>query len=362
MATSGRQSSLALNRVVSEQYGRFNVFQLVRLLRHRQGGSWPIAQRLHFRADLRASFPGQEVTRLRQTKAMPDFRNEVRLEQKMPARIEVRTPNFCLASELGALPDPFLEWVRDQERVGGRAMAAFLDVFNQRVHVLRHELKLRSLRALDPSPPADTDYAGQLAALMGVALPAQQQQMPLPMRAWLGLAGLLVNCRKSAIVVSQVLSAYLSVTANLQMLVGSWRDIEESDKLALGRKNHALGRQSLLGRRTWDARAAVQLNVAQMSFEACNALLPLRPARKDDTPSASAHNGLVAMIRLLLDQRFDCEVNIALDPASIPPPRLNLPWRSGGLGLRLGQTAWLGRRAAQSVRFRVSAFDNGAPA
>lgn len=355
MATVGGQPGPALNRVLGEQYARFDVFQLVRLLRHRRDGAWPIGQRLRFRADLRAAFPGREVTRLAGARAMPAFRSEVRYAQEMPARIEVRTPNYCLASELGPLPEPFLEWVREQERMGGRAMAAFLDVFNQRVHVLRHELKIRALRALDPAEPADTRHAGQLAALMGLALPAQQAQMPLPMRTWLGIAGLLANVRKSAIVVGQVLSAYLGVAARLEPLLGGWRDIEASDRLALGRRSHALGHDSLLGRRTWDAHAAVRLVVDALPYAAACALLPLRPAHAGEELPGPAHRGLVAMLRLLLDRRFDCEVCLHVVPGTVPPARLV----SGGesLGLRLGQTAWLGGQAAAPLRFRVSAHE-----
>lgn len=358
MATLGRQSAPSLNTVIAGQYARFNVFQLVRLLRRVPEGSvrgasatggsapaetWPLATRLRFRADLRAGFPGHEVTRLTRAKAMPAFRCEARSGRKMPVRLELRTPNYCVASELGPLPEPFLEWVRDQERVGGHAMAAFLDVFNQRVHVLRHELKLRSLRALDPALPAQTRYAAQLAALMGVALPDQQAQIPLPMRAWLGLSGLLVNSRKSPAVVAQILTAYLGVECRLQTLVGRWRDIEDADRMALGRRQHALGRQSLLGRRTWDAHASVRLYVGRMRYDTACALLPLRATRSDDAQPNAAHRGLVAMIRMLLDRRFDCEVELILDSSTVPPSRLSLPWRGGGLGLRLGQTAWLGR-------------------
>ncbi len=372
MATIGRQSAPSLNNVIAGQYARFNVFQLVRLLRHVPDGSvpggsmpgkaWPLATRLRFRADLRAAFPGHEVTRLTRAKAMPSFRCEARSGRKMPARLELRTPNYCVASELGPLPEPFLEWVRDQERVGGHAMAAFLDVFNQRVHVLRHELKLRSLRALDPALPAQTRYASQLAALMGVALPEQQAQIPLPMRAWLGLSGLLVNSRKSAVVVAQILTAYLGVECRLQTLVGRWRDIEEPDRMALGRKQHALGQQSLLGRRTWDAHASVRLYVGRMRYSAVCALLPLRATREGDAQPGNAHRGLVAMIRMLLDRRFGCEVELMLDSATVPPSHLSLPWRSGGLGLRLGQTAWIGRHNGRPVRFMIDAFDKEAAA
>jgi type VI secretion system protein ImpH len=376
MATIGGQSAAALNgagmhgaafdrvslnQAIIGQYARFNVFQLVRLLQQKPGAdahdAWPVGLRLRFRADLRANFTGHEVTRLMRAKPMPAFRHEVRGGRKMPARIELRTPNYCVASELGPLPEPFLEWVRDQERVGAHAMAAFLDVFNQRVHVLRHELKRRSLRALDPAQPDRTRYALQLRALMGVALPAQQVQIPLPMRAWLGLAGVLVNTRRSAAVVAQVLTAYLGVSCRLQTMVGRWRDIEPSDRIALGRKRHALGQQSLLGSHTWDAHASVRLHVARMPFDAACALLPLRRAYSGDVQPGAAHEGLASLVRMLLDRRFDCEVELMLDSATVPPSRLQSPRRGGGLGLRLGQTAWLGRHGGRPVRFTIDAFD-----
>jgi type VI secretion system protein ImpH len=369
MATIGGRSGPPLNptslkQAIVGQYARFNVFQLVRLLQQVPGreidGPWPLDVRLRFRADLRASFAGHEVTRLARTTALPAFRSEVRSGRKLPTRIELHTPNYCVASELGPLPEPFLEWVRDQQRMGAHAMPAFLDMFNQRVHVLRHELKRRSLRALDPAQPDRTRYARQLGALMGVAMPAQQAQIPLPMRAWLGLAGVLVNPRRSAATVAQVLGAYLGVPCRLQTMVGRWRAIEQSDRIALGRKRHALGQQSLLGRRTWDAHASVRLIVARIGYDAACALLPLRPTHAGDIQPGTAHHALVAMIRMLLDRRFDCEVVLNLDSATVPPSYLRLPWRNGGLGLRLGQTAWLGKHGGRPVRFTVHAFDAGA--
>jgi type VI secretion system protein ImpH len=160
--------------------------------------------------------------------------------------------------------------------------------------------------------------------------------------------------------VAQVLGAYLGVPCRLQTMVGRWRAIEQSDRIALGRKRHALGQQSLLGRRTWDAHASVRLIVARIGYDAACALLPLRPTHAGDIQPGTAHHALVAMIRMLLDRRFDCEVVLNLDSATVPPSYLRLPWRNGGLGLRLGQTAWLGKHGGRPVRFTVDAFDAGA--
>lgn len=361
MATAGGQPGPSLIGAVVGQYARFDVHQLVRLLRHRTEGPWPVDARLRFRADLGAAFPGHEITRLTKAPSMPPFRLAMRERGEMPVRVELRTPNYCVASELGSLPEPFLEWVREQERVGGHAMGAFLDVFNQRVHVLRHDLKSAAVRALDPAPPEATRYAAQLASLMGLGLKAQQAQVPLPMRAWLGLAGLMINTRKSGAVVAQILTAYLGVQCRLRMLVGRWRPLEPRDRICLGRCGHRLGEGALLGRSTWDARAAVALDVGFVSFDRLCALLPLRTQRPGERWPAAGHRGLVSMIRLLLDRRFDCDVGIAVDPDTVPLPVLRGTPDAGDVGLRLGQTAWLGRPAAPQVRFSVAAFDD-APA
>lgn len=336
MASGRWRASTALNELVVEQYGRFNVFQLIRLLLRRgPGRDWPIARRLRFQAELSARFQGAEVTRLaarRRGQTGPATAEE-------PSRIVVHTPNYCVASELGPLPAPFLEWVREQQRVGAYAMADFFNVFNQRIHVLRYELKQRSLRALDPALPPDTRYAEQLAAAMGLALPAQQAQIPLSKRAWLGMASLLINNRRSPAVVAQVVARYLGVPVRLRSLVGRWRDIEADDRMRLGRWDRRLGRESVLGRRMWDSQAGVRLEVGVMEPARIVALLPLRASRANETLPPTAHAAFVSLIHLLLDRRYDCEVSLSVERSRLPPAHLT---RAGnGVGLRLGQTAWL---------------------
>lgn len=368
MATSRGRASTPLIELVGEQHGRFNVFQLMRLLLQRRSGSsegsWPASQRLRFHAELGAGFQGQEIARLKTTKPLPAFRLLARSGAAQPKRIAIHTANYCVAGELGPLPAPFLEWVRDDQRFGDRAMAAFLDVFNQRLHVLRYELKQRVVRGLDSSLPADSRYADKLAAMMGIGLPGQQAQIPLSKRAWLGMAGVLSNCRRSAQVVTQVLCMYLSVPVHLQMLVGRWRDIENSDRIGLGKRNHSLGQTSLLGKRMWDGQASVRLEIGQMSFERACALLPLSASRSGaqrggEETSLATHEAFVSLIHLLLNRRYDCEVCIELDPESIPLAYLKPAGK--GLGLRLGQTAWLnapgGNEPRSVMRFWVKAFD-----
>jgi type VI secretion system protein ImpH len=378
MASGCWRASTPLNQFVIARFGSFNVFQLMRLLLQRDNAScWPTGQRLRFRAELGAGFQGAEITGLQ---ASPTPRRVARFAQDvsevLPDQITLRTPNYCLASELGPLPVPFLEWVRAQQRVGDGAMAAFLNVFNQRIHVLRYELKLRSLRALDPAMPIDTRYAAQLAALMGLGLPGQQAQIPLPKRAWLGMAGLLVNNRRSAEVVALVLSRYLGVSVRLQTMVGRWRSIEACDRTMLGRHDIRLGQSSLLGHCMWDSQAGVRLEIGRLRFEQVVQLLPLRVSRAGESLPVSRYASFASLIHLLLDRRHDCDVQIEVAAGSVPSSHLNCAGH--GIGLRLGQTAWLITDGVQqrptptfigpmplgmvsAVRFRVNAYDVDMP-
>jgi|GEM_PF-623929 len=347
MASSGWRTGTTLNKLVSEQYGRFNVFQLMRLLLHKPGGAWPIAEHMRFRADLSEAFPGQEITRLRYVPVAAKRRTAAAFEAGSQ-RIAVSTANYCIASTLGPLPDPFIDWVRHEKRNGGNAMAAFFDIFNQRLNVLRYNQKSQQVPALDPALPEKTRQALRLAAIMGLAQPGLREQIPLNPRALLALSGLLANCRRSAAVVTRVLSAYLGTPTKLQEMVGAWRPIEAVDRIALGQRNHRLGQQSLLGGRMWDMMARVRLQVAPISYQRLCQLLPLQKLPAKDHSLIAPHRDLLSLLRLLMDRRVDCEVVLAVHGAGIPSSKLTaVPVTQPVegeyyVGLRLGQTAWLG--------------------
>jgi len=367
MASIGWRANGPLRSLVFEHYGRFNVFQLMRLLlwqkaedaaRHGYVSTEErIARRVRFSADLSAAFPGREISLLQ---ARDADGNALNAEQAAAGGvIKIGTPNFCIAGPMGPLPEPFTEWVRDLKRAREPAMEDFLNIFNQRMNVLRFALKSRQTLALNNAAPGETRYARYLAALMGMGQNDLARQVPLPRRAWLGLAGLLSNARHSAFAVSHVLSQFVGAKAELEQLVGAWRLFEPDDRIALGRDNHRLGRQTFLGRRAWDQQARVRLTVAALPYDDFCKLLP----PNEEEESAPDFDSFVALMRLLLDRQCDCEVQLQADAATVPPRLLSAapPPRSGRhWGLRLGQTAWLSRRDAggsYKAGYLVRAFD-----
>lgn len=368
MATAGWRENSTLKTLVFEHHGRFNVFQLMRLLLWRRAGTVPdaalarvpaearVEQRLRFTADLSAAFPGREISRLRmRAPEQNPFGSTPGPSSESDhvagaGVVEISTPNFCVAGALGPLPEPFTEWVRDLGRAREPAMEDFLNIFNQRMNVLRLHLKTRQTPGLNNAPPEDTAQARYLAALMGMAQRDLGAQVPLPRRAWLGLAGLLANTRRSPFVLTHVLSQFVGAKVSLEQLVGAWQIIEPDNRIALGAANHRLGQQSVLGRRVWDQQARIRITLAPLAYEDFCELLPpnkaeqrtLRRSPSDDR-KATAFENFVALLRLLLDRQCDCEVSLEAEAATVPPRVLGAAPSpiNAHRGLRLGQTAWL---------------------
>ena len=419
MATASRRKTGTVTELVLQQHDGVNVFQLMRLLLAEKSTALPIEKRLRFRANLSAAFPAREFSKLA-VRTYPAVRNAAGLavaEKQQAEVIEISTANYCVASILGPLPEPFTEWVRDLERVRDPAMADFLNMFNQRLNVLRYQLKASKSIGLNTLPPARTPHAHALAALMGLGLPKLAAQVPLHPRAWLGLAGLLANSRKSASTVVHVLQLFLGAKlkthqphgeklegAKVTMvpLIGAWKNIEAEDRISLGRRSHRLGQQSVIGRRVWDQQARIRLIIAPVDYKRLCQLLPPnsmeRRAERDAgamlskssiplftsqsdvlqrpssllLPRAGEGNQaihledvpyfkrFVGLLQLLLDGLVDCEIELHVDSATVPHPILFAPALPVNVGLRLGQTAWLRsgmpRQTTRPVRYLIPAY------
>jgi type VI secretion system protein ImpH len=382
MASSGWRTNSTLSELVFEQYGRFNVYQLMRLLRWKPRGkgererqqvqleAWNVEQRFRFRADLSAAFPGREISGLKIAPSKSQPRSPMaratsfRHPALAPEIIEIKTPDYCVASAIGPLPEPFTEWVRDQEKSREHAMSAFLDMFNQRLNVLRFQMKANQTLGLNNLPPEDTQHAHYLASLMGMDQSEQSDQsaqVPLPRRGWLAAAGLLANCRKSAPAVTQILSLFVGAKASMTELVGAWQRIEGDDRIALGRANHALGQRSVLGQRIWDQQARVHIEIAPLDYAHFCTFLPPGIGKFAGASALPSHyHGFVALLRLLLDRLCDVEVRLQVRAETIPAGALQDAPIAGSRNLRLGQTAWLGsanNSGIRSVTYLVPAYD-----
>lgn len=355
---------------------RSDFLQMVRtLLLPRKPGEAPldIDQAVRFRAELGAQFPGRNATWIERhrdpvalfpPKEAPQ--DDDRFLPLQHRRMLVTTPDFCVGSVLGPLPEAFLEWMRDLERAGQPGMRDFLDLFNHRINTLRYRVRAEFEPGLNNLPPGRTLQAEWLASLMGVGNEAAASQIPLRERNWLGIGELLANNRRSAAGAEQVLTAHLRCRVRLTPLVPNWRLLGKYNEQRLGTRR--LGVDALLGRSTWDIQAAVRLDAGPLDYAAMVALLPPLTRQAPDPGStardlqrqwrerqdalaggnaaevAGGWDALVALVRLMLDRRHDAHFHIQVRERGIPPSVLTAHPPAGQAGLRLGQTAWLKSR------------------
>lgn len=359
MATLSRRENSTLKEKIFQQYGNFNVDQLIRLLLAGNASTLPIEQRLRFRANLSAAFPAHEFSHLAARQVPPKTRpgqtpKEGAANDEV---IDISTANYCVASVMGPLPEPFTEWVRDLAKRREPAMADFLDIFNQRLNILRYQFREALNISLNSQAPAETPLAKAMASLIGLSTPGLASQLPLHPRVWLGLAGLLANERKSASTVVHVLSLLLHTQVRLIPLIGAWRAIESGDRTVLGKSNLQLGRQTVLGKRIWDQQARIRIAIGPIDYRSLCRLLPpsLGDTRGRDSTELTLENSsyferFESMLALLLDRQVDAEIELHVSNATLPLPRLTA---GRGHRWRLGQTAWLNSAPEQGQQLRT---------
>lgn len=363
MATHGWQSDLSLEQALAADHANFNYYQLIRLLRHRARQNNCDPDRvIRFSGDIGAAFPAQEISAVsthKKTHSGGDI-------------TELKTPNYSVASVMGPLAEPYVEWMRDRARDGDLAMAHFLDLFNNRFHVLRYEAKANRFPGLHIGMPENSTQGRFIEALIGLAenyaFQRIDQNKTLQKRKLLAIAGLLINHRRSAPVLERIFCTLLNVRVRITQMIGAWHTKQKSDLTLLGKQNLHLGSQTFLGSKVWDQQARICLYIGPLPYAAYWDLLP----------GNKGYSDLACVLRYITNRIADCEVVLELDRDTLPTQKETLPTQKEtpnadkgeeyrGLCLQaqasrvhLGQTAWLRENvkgsAERIARFVIPAF------
>ena len=261
MATDGWRSSRTLKQQLRDSSGTFDYFQWVQLLDRESGQSDTpeSTDDYRFSADLDCAFPASEIRSLK-----PAQRRAGGLRKRKESI--AKTSNYCVAGYSGPLPEPYTDWIREQQRYDNHATADFLDIFNHRINRLRYEAKTAVNPALDQQGPCANLLANGMSAAMGMLGDDLYQQVPLSRRSLMALAGLLSNHRTSAHLIERVLRACFKLPIEIRDLVGAWQDIADDQLCRLGRRASHLGELSILGQQIWDMRARVRANIGEIPF------------------------------------------------------------------------------------------------
>ncbi|MGI6853537.1 type VI secretion system baseplate subunit TssG [Mesorhizobium sp. 1B3] len=342
MASTRRRSRSSLAASLFEQPQAYEFFQLVRLreliaaLECEATGSpppdpigsgvEPRKSALTIRSAVPLGFAAAEVTALR------------RPRQGGP--VEATQTLVGLTGPSGVLSHALSELVQLSVRERNPALRDFLDVFNNRLAGLLYEAwvkyrpviaRERALR-LGASNTIDTAFK----ALVGIGMPSVSSRMKMPDETLVHFGGLLSKQGRSVVAVERALSGALGHRVKIRQFFGEWLPIAEADQTRLPRGRSevghftTLGKDAVLGTRTFDIQSSVLVRVGPLSYPAFRSLLP-------DGLRASMLSDLAAMA-LGADKSF--RIRLELDGAQVPMLRLGGN-RDDASASRLGWNTWL---------------------
>ena len=342
MASESRGQVRALGAVLRREPYRFEFAQALRVLRGRPGGAGPgdepMARAVSFRSSFSLAFPTSDIAAL-------DF--AATPAGAMP-HVTVTVNFLGLGGALGPLPPPFSEYVNAATRRGDTAPRDFIDLFNHRFVALA-ETSARLFRpVLEEDGARSSRLAQALYAVAGLGTPKITRPLPPGFAARLiPLTALLHQRPVSAHAIERAVVAMFGIAARVLPFRGRWLQIDAAAATALGRRNHALGSDAILGGRVWDQSAAIALVLGPVPLPTARRMLPGEPECR----------GLATLIDVMTGDEVAVRVALTVDSASIPAARLG---RAGAL--RLGWTAWLGDAARDGTPHRAAGFALPPPA
>jgi type VI secretion system protein ImpH len=313
----------------------FDFYQAVRLLesaapeaRSVGEGADPSREAVRFRTSVSLGFPASDV---------------VRVEHEGGATVPTMTVSFLsLAGAQGPLPQPIAERVLQRVEEGDPGLRDFLDLFHHRLVSLAYRIGRRTRPVLQGAPPAETETAASLWALMGMGTPGLRGRLEgTDDRALMARAGLLARQPRSQAGLEGLLADHFGVPVSVQPLAGRWLPIPEDQQTRIGATggSRRLGTSAVLGTRFHDPNAAVGIRMGPMDPGLYRELLPggcggvpaEGPALTQLRELVRFYAGVETSFVLTLVLRADQVPATVLEPGPRP---------------RLGWTSWLRTRPA----------------
>lgn len=339
MASNGGRTDRSLEDALFDQGYEFEFFQAARLLAqlfpHRKsvgGTSRPADEFARFvtiangngldEARLSMAFPASAV-------------HDIEGAPNSPEAPRMTVSFMSLTGTQGVLPLYYTERILASKAAKDNALAAFFDLFNHRLVSLfyrawekhrpavLYEIAAIRSRQLD----AFTQY---LFDLIGMGTRGLRGRLRTQDESLLLYAGLIAQRPHSASALRGVLRDYFSLPVEIDQCVGSWYELEESDRCYLSEdlERNQLGVGSFIGDEVWDPQARFRIRLGPVSLTRFIEFLPDGPAMAK----------LVELTRYFIVQAMVFDVQVFLRAADVPYCRLD---DKGVDAPRLGCMSWL---------------------
>jgi type VI secretion system protein ImpH len=335
----GRERLLAL--LESAPRGRF--FAIVALLERLTPGAVrvgdigpPSKEGIRFRHDPDLSFSAGDIrsARLSEVRSIPD-------DALSPLRplIEITTTFLGLTGATSPLPTYLAEEVA-QEDAQQSVRRDFLDIFHHRLTSLLYRWWARYSFSREFEADLHDLWTRRMLSFVGSDafdgapskhIPPWQLLRLLPLQVGTGRGARTLELALREIVGSAIPNSEVRV----RQFVGGWVPIDEDERCALGRDNHRLGVDALLGKRIFDRAGRFAIRIENVDV--------------DTYPRLQKGGDLLPLVQetVALFSRDPLEFDLELVLHEDAVPSLVLSAESGS---RLGRNSWLrGRKSTQTI-------------
>jgi type VI secretion system protein ImpH len=241
----------------------------------------------------------------------------------VPQRIHVITRFLGLLGAQGPLPLHTTEEARGWLYDNDKAFSRFLDIFNNRFIQLFFRAWGDSRPIVHNDRPDQDRFHAYVNSMIGVGSQAFQglEAVPAGIGAFAGVLGPKAKCASR---LRQVIHGLFGVDAQIDEFVGSWLELEKSDRSSLGAQNSGLGSDFLIGAASFSVHDKIRIRLFVSSLDQYARFLP-------DGPDCDR---LFDLMFFYIGDELDWDVELALPVRCAAPVML-------GAGARLGWTSWV---------------------
>ena len=314
MATTHWRKGYSVTQLFTQDDANWSFHQLARLLLgmgvKEDDLLETLAQRVEFIGSLSRSLPAGEIRNIEiVNETVNEVTNEEREENRPNRKSRQNTVNkhtvecsyYNLTGLDGPLAEPFSDMIREDIYRGEGAMAAFLNIFNNRIHALRFLVHAKTNYTLTNSKACDNNLGQFLLSLSGHYYATQRALHGQQDDSLLALSGHLANCRMTFPTIRKLFDTVLSLPViTMNSLVGRWLPVQDTDHLRLGCANHHLGKEATLGKKVWDQQAIVEWVLGPIDHQRLQSLVP----------EGRSHHKLRDLVSWVSERRVDCQITL----------------------------------------------------
>lgn len=232
----------------------------------------------------------------------------------------------------GPLPLHLTEYARNRVRdAKDQSMVEFMNMFHHRVLSLFYRVWANKEPTVHYDRPDEDRFHAYVGSLLGIGTPEMWERDDLADNSKLHFAGHFGALPRHAEGLSSILKSLFDVPLAIQEFIGEWLEIPEDSLCKLGANSGALGRDTVLGRYSWQRQYKFRLLIGPMTLDEYRQLLP-----------NGEKLGLVSdTLKNYVGYELTCDANLVLKKEEVPGVLLG---QSG----QLGWTTWLNNKPVQA--------------